>query len=208
MKKFRHYILRSQIKAIVPDAAVKMLLMQNEPGEKRAKWITTLQEFDMEIIPAKLVRGQVLVQTIANMDPNLIKQQYVLNSQDASGWYDDLSTFLIAGKYPSKMKASQRRALKIKAQHYMVQGGLLFRKNHDGIYLRCLNRAKADKVLIELHDKYRTGHGSHLATTHKILRASYYWPTMFKDTKSHIRSCHTCQTVADKGRNRPIHYNL
>jgi len=28
-----------------------MLLMQNEPGEKRAKWITTLQEFDMEIIP-------------------------------------------------------------------------------------------------------------------------------------------------------------
>jgi len=42
VKKFRHYILRSQVKAIVPDAAVKMLLMQNEPGEKRAKWITTL----------------------------------------------------------------------------------------------------------------------------------------------------------------------
>jgi len=141
------------------------------------------------------------VQTIANTDPNLVKQQYVLNTNETLGWYDDLNTFLISGKYLSKMKSSQRRALKIKAQKYMVQRGLLFKKNHEGIYLRCLNRDEADKVLLDLHDKYGAAHGSHLATTHKILRAGYYWPTMFKDTESHIRSFHICQTTIDKGRN-------
>ena len=37
VKKFRHYILRSKVYAIVPDPAVKILLMQNELGERRGK---------------------------------------------------------------------------------------------------------------------------------------------------------------------------
>ena len=49
VKKFKHYILRNKIFAIVPDPAVKLLLIQNELGERRAKWVTMLQEYDMEI---------------------------------------------------------------------------------------------------------------------------------------------------------------
>jgi len=32
--------------------------MQRELGEKRENWLTTLQEYDIEITPAKIVRGQ------------------------------------------------------------------------------------------------------------------------------------------------------
>lgn len=49
IKKFRHYILRSKIHAVVPDVAVKTLLMQNELGERRGKWVTIIQEYDIEI---------------------------------------------------------------------------------------------------------------------------------------------------------------
>lgn len=42
VKKFWHYILRSQIIAVVPDAAVKSLLMQSELGERRGKWMAIL----------------------------------------------------------------------------------------------------------------------------------------------------------------------
>lgn len=42
VKKFWHYILCNKVFAIVPDLAVKTLLMQNELGEWRAKWVTLL----------------------------------------------------------------------------------------------------------------------------------------------------------------------
>ena len=32
--------------------------MQREVGEKRVNWVTSLQEYDIEIKPSKIVRGQ------------------------------------------------------------------------------------------------------------------------------------------------------
>ena len=66
VNKFCHYILRSKVHAIVPDLVVKMLLMQNELGESRGKWMAILQEFNLEIQSMRLVRGQGLSMLIAN----------------------------------------------------------------------------------------------------------------------------------------------
>ena len=43
---------------------VKNLLVQKELGEKRAHWMTVLQEYDLEINPSKIVRGQGLRQLV------------------------------------------------------------------------------------------------------------------------------------------------
>ena len=43
---------------------VKNLLVQKELGEKRAHWMTVLQEYDLEINPTKIVRGQGLRQLV------------------------------------------------------------------------------------------------------------------------------------------------
>lgn len=61
IQKFRHYILRSKVITIVPNTSVKTLLIQNEIGERRDKLITSIQEFDIKIVPMKLVRGKALV---------------------------------------------------------------------------------------------------------------------------------------------------
>lgn len=55
-------------------------------------------------------------------------------------------------------------------------------------------------MMNEFHEKYGTGHGSAIATTNQILRAGYYWPTLFKDVHHHVRTCHTCQTAATRER--------
>ena len=47
VKKFCHYLLRSKVYAIVLDPAIKILLMQNELGERRGKWMTIFQEFNL-----------------------------------------------------------------------------------------------------------------------------------------------------------------
>ena len=60
IKYFCPYLLRSHTKIIVPHSSVRALLIQKEPGDRRGKWLTTLQEYDLEIKPAKLVKGQGL----------------------------------------------------------------------------------------------------------------------------------------------------
>eukprot|EP00253_Pinus_taeda_P017057 PITA_17057 len=58
VKHYRPFLLKAHTKVIVPFPAVRQLLIQRELGEKRANWVTTLQEYDLEIKPAKIVRGQ------------------------------------------------------------------------------------------------------------------------------------------------------
>ena len=58
IKYFRPFLLKTHTKIIVPFPAVRNLLVQKDVGEKRANWVTALQEYDIEIKPANIVRGQ------------------------------------------------------------------------------------------------------------------------------------------------------
>jgi hypothetical protein len=66
VKHFRSYLLKSRTKIIVPYPAVRNLLVQKELGEKRANWVTSLQEYDLEITPAQIVRGQGLCKLVTD----------------------------------------------------------------------------------------------------------------------------------------------
>ena len=44
--------------AYVPNSVVKGILTQNGPDGKRGKWIAAILEYDMEIKPTKLIKGQ------------------------------------------------------------------------------------------------------------------------------------------------------
>jgi hypothetical protein len=49
--------LKSRTKVIVPYPAVRKLLVQKEMGEKRENWMMSLQEYELKINPAHIVRG-------------------------------------------------------------------------------------------------------------------------------------------------------
>ena len=71
------YILHSHIVAYVPNAAVKYVLVQADPEGRRGKWIAALLEYDVEIKPTKLIKGQGLAKLMAEtnlqvLDINLI----------------------------------------------------------------------------------------------------------------------------------------
>ena len=70
LKDFKVYVLHSHALAYVPNAIVKDILTQPDPDGRRGKWIATLLEYDLEIKPTKLVKGQGLAQlmTQSNFD--------------------------------------------------------------------------------------------------------------------------------------------
>jgi hypothetical protein len=49
VKHFRSYLLKSRMKFIVPYPTVRNLLVHKELGENRANWVTSLQEYELEI---------------------------------------------------------------------------------------------------------------------------------------------------------------
>jgi hypothetical protein len=64
LKAFRVYVLHSKIIAYVPSASVKDILIQPDIDGKRSKWISKILEFDLEIKPTKLVKGQGLAKLL------------------------------------------------------------------------------------------------------------------------------------------------
>ena len=76
-KDFRVYILHSYILAYVPNATVKYVLMKTDLECRRGKWIATMLEYELEIKPTKLIKGQGVAKLMVEsnlhvLDINLI----------------------------------------------------------------------------------------------------------------------------------------
>ena len=95
--------------------------------------------------------------------------------------------------------SKKRRALHLKSASYQIIDGVLFRKkNYDRVFLKCLEREDAAKVMKELHDGPDGGKFLGDTTAHKILRAGYYWLNLFKYAHAYVRKCETCQRSSER----------
>ena len=68
----------------------------------------------------------------------------------------------------------------------------------------CLLEKEAKKVIEEFHKCDCGGHHYWKATTNKILRTRYFWPTMFKDIYKRIAACHECQIFEGRRKLVPL----
>jgi hypothetical protein len=65
LKSFRTYVLHSKIIVYVPTSSMKDILVQLDSDGKRGRWLTKIQEFDLEVKPTKLIKGQGLAKLLA-----------------------------------------------------------------------------------------------------------------------------------------------
>eukprot|EP00253_Pinus_taeda_P024713 PITA_24713 len=85
LKDFRVYILHSHVLAYVPSAAVKDVLIQTEPEGRRGKWIASLLEYDVEIKPTKLIKGQGLAKLMAETNLHALDINLIAALSDGEG---------------------------------------------------------------------------------------------------------------------------
>ena len=74
---------------------------------------------------------------------------------------------------------------------------MLFRKNYDGVFLRCLEKLEVDKCLVDMHAGHAGGHFLGETTTHKVLIAGYYYPTLFKDAYNLLENVSLAKDVLE-----------
>eukprot|EP00253_Pinus_taeda_P021734 PITA_21734 len=182
IKDFRVYILYSHIIAYVPSIVVKDILTQEGIKGKRGKWIATILEYDIEIKPTKLVKGQGLAKIMTETNCQALDINELNNEQEMatpqisqafleSSWYADICFVLLNLQAPPGLSKTNKRFVKMKALKFCILVDALFWKNHEGVLLNCLIKEETNKVL-------KAGDcGKHLywkSTADKILRVGFY----------------------------------
>ena len=138
MKFFRIYVLHSKFISFVPNAAVKDVLTQPDSEGKRGKWIAKIMEYDVEIRPTKLVKGQGLAKLLAESncqalglyvmaeeitqeeDQVALEKEKIMDYYSSSAWYADIVHFLLFLQYPEHIDRKASRSLKLKATKYCI----------------------------------------------------------------------------------------
>ena len=177
-------------------------------GGKYSKWIVILQEFDLEFTTANSTKSLVFVDLICSLPtdstPSYAEDHipdetlFLISTRDP--WYSDIIVYLQTSKFRFELDKAAHRRIRHQSQPYRIVGDTLYRIGVDSVLRRCLTLEEAEKVLNECHSGACGGHMFGYDTAQKILRAGYFWPSIFKDCITAVRKCHPCQIFQRKMR--------
>ncbi|GJT67292.1 reverse transcriptase domain-containing protein [Tanacetum coccineum] len=101
---------------------------------------------------------------------------------------DIKGNFIIKG-----MSTQQKRKFFKDVKHYFWDDPYLFRTCADQIIRRCVHGQEALEILKACHEGPTGGHHSANLTAQKVFDAGFFWPTIYRDAHTMIKSCDTCQ---------------
>ena len=68
----------------------------------------------------------------------------------------------------------------------------------EGVLLKFVDQTNSRRILKDMHEGVCGGHYMDKTTTHKILRAGFWWQIFFKDAHEFVKICDTCQRFSGK----------
>jgi hypothetical protein len=124
----------NKIKAFVPYPTVKDVLSQHDFLGSRGKWMSQIQEYDLEIKPSKIIKGQGLAKMLTEGNQEAIEVgekehvNVVIREIENDEWYSDIIYYLKNLTCPEHLVDHKRRALRLKSMKYfLTQEGLGWR---------------------------------------------------------------------------------
>ena len=206
-ERFRPYILGSHVIIHIDHATIKYLMTKKEAKPRLIRWVLLLREFDLEIKEKKGC-DNVIADHLSRIEKTTVKEEGIELAKNfpyeqlfqlsfQSPWYADLVNFLVGGVMPPEFSYQQRKKLRTNSRFYIWDDPLLFKRGVDMIIRRCVPESEQGKILHESHASPYGGHFVEDKTTHKILQAGFYWPTIFKDCFKWVKLYDQCQRTGN-----------
>jgi len=104
----------------------------------------------------------------------------------------DIANYLASEVMPYDLSSHQKNKFFYGIKHYFWEEPFLYKLCKDGIYRRCLPGEEVQSVIFHCHDSACRGHASVSKTAAKILQVGFFWPSLFKDVYTYVRSCDRC----------------
>ncbi|GJY64869.1 reverse transcriptase domain-containing protein [Tanacetum coccineum] len=110
----------------------------------------------------------------------------IVNESDYANYH--AGNFIIKG-----MPTQQKRKFFKDVKHYFWDDPYLFHTCVDQIIQRCMHGQEAFEILKACHEGPTEGHHSTNLTARKVFDAGFFWPTIYRDAYTMIKSYDTCQ---------------
>ncbi|XP_075091698.1 uncharacterized protein LOC142171886 [Nicotiana tabacum] len=177
--KFRSCLVGSKVIVHTDHSDLKYLLSKKESKPRLMRWVLLLQEFDLEIKDRKGRENQVVdhpsrletppVETIDVREEFPDEQIFSIAAvSERPPWYVDVANLLASGWLMRDLSHDQRRKLQ------------------DGVIRRCVPEGEMASILSHCHYGVAGGHYGGNRTAANVMEASFYWPTLYKDTHAYV----------------------
>ncbi|KAI5396976.1 hypothetical protein KIW84_062974 [Lathyrus oleraceus] len=89
--------------------------------------------------------------------------------KDEKPWYYDIKFFLQSQIYLPGASLKDKKTLRRLADNFYLNGDMLHKRNFDMVFLRCVDRHKADLLMTEVHEGSFGTHSNGHAMAKKML---------------------------------------
>jgi len=120
--------------------------------------------------------------------------------------YNNIHNYLLTHQYPDNFTSPQKQKLEKQSSNYIVKNNYLYKKDKrkENNLLRVIRKHEMEPVLFMFHNDPTAAHFAVDAMFEKI-RTRYYWPQMYEDIRTYVRSCDSCQRRGKNKRNQTLH---
>ncbi len=112
--------------------------------------------------------------------------------RDGKFWYYDIKRYVESKEYSSEIVDNDKRILRRLAVSFFMSGGILYKRNYDMIFLRCVDVKEVNYMIEEVYEGSFGTYVNGYVMVRKILRAGYYWFIMESDCCVYVRKCYKC----------------
>ncbi|GJX10090.1 reverse transcriptase domain-containing protein [Tanacetum coccineum] len=171
-EKFRPYLVLSKSIVYTDHSALKYLMNKQDAKPRLLRWVLLLQEFDITIRDKK--------------------------RNESTPWFADYANYHAGNFIIKGMTTQQKKKFFKDVKHYFWDDPYLFRICADQIIRRCVHGQEALDILKACHEGPTGGHHSANLTAQKVFDAGFFWPTIYRDAHTMIKSCDTCSKTRPK----------
>ena len=207
--KFRPYLIGNKVVVYTDHSAIKYLMSKKDAKPRLIRWVLLLQEFYMEIRDKKGSENLVAdhlsrLEMGVNENSELpIKEEfpdeqlYAVKEVFEVPWFADYVNYLAAQIIPPELSRQQLKKFFSEVKHYYWEEPILYKHCADQVIRRCVPEEEMKSILHHCHSLHCGGHfgGSRMAA--KVLQCGFFWPTLFRDAHTFVKSCDRCQRVGN-----------
>ncbi|GJY24826.1 reverse transcriptase domain-containing protein [Tanacetum coccineum] len=178
-EKFRPYLVLSKSIVYTDHSALKYLMNKQDAKPRLLRWVLLLQEFDITIRDKKGSENLAADHLSRLENPHKdvlenkdINEHFPLETlgaitSESTPWFADYANFHAGNFIIKGMTTQQKKKFFKDVKHYFWDDPYIFRPTR--------------------------GHHSANLTARKVFNAGFFWPTIYQDAHTMIKSCDTCQ---------------
>jgi hypothetical protein len=126
-----------------------------------------------------------------------IESLEMIRTKEEEPWYVDFVKYLATGIMVKGWTHQQRQKFFFDVEHYLLEDPYMFKICANQVIRRCAHGKEAISILRHCHEGPTGGHNGASYTAKIVFHSGFYWPTIYKDAYTLIKSCNVCQRVGN-----------